>query len=81
MLHDIRYQPLEFDGFAERHFSLPFDGERFSVVWFSSARLETAGGADDAGGAGGSGAGDGGGGRAGSVDDERGAERSIGGGE
>ena len=46
VLHDIRYQPLEFDGFAERHFSLPFDGEitvrcvlsgvRFFMRWIDS---------------------------------------------
>ena len=33
--HDIRYQPLEFDGWRLRHWTLPFRGERFSLVWFT----------------------------------------------
>ena len=33
--HDIRYQPLEFDGWMERHYTLPFVGERYSLVWFT----------------------------------------------
>ena len=32
---NIRYKPLEFDGWNQRHWTLPFEGERFSVVWFT----------------------------------------------
>jgi hypothetical protein len=31
--HDIRYKPMEFDGFRDEHWTTPFDGERFSIVW------------------------------------------------
>jgi hypothetical protein len=33
--HDIRYEPLEFDGWSQRHWTLPFVGERYSLVWFT----------------------------------------------
>jgi hypothetical protein len=33
--HDIRYKPLEFDGWGQRHWTLPFVGERYSLVWFT----------------------------------------------
>ena len=33
--HDIRYSPLEFDGWRQRHWTEPFDGERYSLVWFT----------------------------------------------
>jgi hypothetical protein len=33
--HDIRYRPLEFDGWRERHWTMPFAGERYSLVWFT----------------------------------------------
>eukprot|EP00929_Paragymnodinium_shiwhaense_P098014 TRINITY_DN59580_c0_g1_i3.p1 TRINITY_DN59580_c0_g1~~TRINITY_DN59580_c0_g1_i3.p1 ORF type:complete len:485 (-),score=76.88 TRINITY_DN59580_c0_g1_i3:154-1608(-) len=36
-IHDIRYKPLEFNGWKQRHWTLPFDGERFSLVWFTPA--------------------------------------------
>jgi tRNA U38,U39,U40 pseudouridine synthase TruA len=36
--YDIRYQPLEFDGWRLRHWTLPFLGERFSLVWFTPER-------------------------------------------
>jgi hypothetical protein len=36
-LHDIRYKPLEFDGWKLRHWTRPFKGERFSLVWFTPA--------------------------------------------
>ena len=26
---DIRYNPIEFDGWKERHWTLPFNGERY----------------------------------------------------
>ena len=32
---DIRYSPLEFDGWRLRHWTTPFVGERFSLVWFT----------------------------------------------
>jgi tRNA U38,U39,U40 pseudouridine synthase TruA len=33
--HDIRYNPLEFDGWKERHWTSAYCGERFSLVWFT----------------------------------------------
>ena len=33
--HDIRYQPLEFDGWRLRHWTKAFEGERYSLVWFT----------------------------------------------
>ncbi|RYY87516.1 hypothetical protein EON63_03880, partial [archaeon] len=33
--HDIRYKPLEFDGWMDIHHTLPFLGERYSLVWFT----------------------------------------------
>ena len=33
--HDIRYRPLEFDGWKQLHWTLPFVGERYSLVWFT----------------------------------------------
>ena len=35
VVHDIRYKPLEFDGWYSRHWTLPFVGERYSLVWFT----------------------------------------------
>eukprot|EP00912_Choanoflagellata_sp_UC4_P001422 UC4_evm1s886 len=29
--HDIRYKPVEFDGWSQRHWTLPFVGQRFSL--------------------------------------------------
>ena len=37
---DIRYRPLEFDGWKQRHSTLPFQGERFSLVWFTPQGCE-----------------------------------------
>ena len=34
---DVRYAPLEFDGWRQRHWTLPYEGERFSLVWFTPA--------------------------------------------
>ena len=39
-IHDIKYKPLEFNGFTERHWTLPFKGERFSLVWFRCLGVE-----------------------------------------
>eukprot|EP00928_Gymnodinium_smaydae_P033559 TRINITY_DN24006_c1_g4_i1.p1 TRINITY_DN24006_c1_g4~~TRINITY_DN24006_c1_g4_i1.p1 ORF type:complete len:1020 (-),score=170.63 TRINITY_DN24006_c1_g4_i1:214-3216(-) len=38
--HDIRYKPLDFNGWTQRHWTLPFDGERFSLVWFTPLGCE-----------------------------------------
>jgi len=37
--HDLRYKPLEFDGWNELHYTLPFVGERYSLVWFTPLGL------------------------------------------
>jgi hypothetical protein len=37
---DIRYKPLEFDGWSQRHYTLPFQGERYSLVWFTPQGCE-----------------------------------------
>jgi tRNA U38,U39,U40 pseudouridine synthase TruA len=39
-VNDIRYKALEFDGWNQRHWTLPFDGERFSIVWFTPLGCE-----------------------------------------
>lgn len=33
--HSIRYSPLEFDGWKLRHWTQGYNGERFSLVWFT----------------------------------------------
>ncbi len=33
--NDIRYLPLEFDGWRLRHWTANYSGERFSLVWFT----------------------------------------------
>ena len=38
--HDIRYAPLEFDGWAQLHWTLRFSGERYSLVWFTPRGCE-----------------------------------------
>lgn len=38
-VHDIRYRPLEFDGWNSIHCTLPFVGERYSLVWFTPLGL------------------------------------------
>ena len=35
--HDVRYNPLEYNGWEKRHWTTPFEGERFSLVWFTPA--------------------------------------------
>ncbi|CAM9338671.1 unnamed protein product [Choristocarpus tenellus] len=42
---DIRYQPLEFNGWTQRHWTLPFWGERYSLVWFTPRGCEDFAGA------------------------------------
>eukprot|EP00536_Pseudo-nitzschia_multiseries_P002329 jgi/Psemu1/183298/e_gw1.30.169.1 len=38
--HDIRYKAIEFDGWKQRHWTLPFKGERYSLVWFTPKGCE-----------------------------------------
>ncbi|CAM9742572.1 unnamed protein product [Ectocarpus fasciculatus] len=58
---DIRYRPLEFNGWTQRHWTRPFSGERYSLVWFTpkgcegisgDARFSSAAGSDAGGGGG-----------------------------
>merc|ERR1719506_2415535 len=42
-VHDIRYSPLEFNGWTHRHWTMPFEGERFSLVFFTPLGVETTG--------------------------------------
>jgi tRNA U38,U39,U40 pseudouridine synthase TruA len=37
---DIRYRHQEFNGWKERHWTMPFEGERFSLVWFTPKGCE-----------------------------------------
>ena len=37
---NIRYNPIEFNGWKERHWTLPFHGERYSLVWFTPKGCE-----------------------------------------
>ena len=39
-VHDVRYRGLEFDGWKQRHWTQPFVGERFSLVWFTPKGCE-----------------------------------------
>jgi tRNA pseudouridine(38-40) synthase len=36
----VRYRPLEFNGWTQQHWTLPFEGERFSLVWFTPKGCE-----------------------------------------
>ena len=38
--HNIRYGPLEFDGWKLRHWTRMYNGERFSLVWFTPELTE-----------------------------------------
>lgn len=38
--HDIRYQAIEFNGWKQRHWTMPFLGERYSLVWFTPKGCE-----------------------------------------
>jgi hypothetical protein len=38
--HDIRYRAIEFNGWTERHWTMPFSGERYSLVWFTPKGCE-----------------------------------------
>merc|ERR1719329_1443447 len=37
---DILYKPREFNGWTQRHWTLPFTGDRFSLVWFTPLGCE-----------------------------------------
>jgi hypothetical protein len=37
---NVRYSPLEFNGWTQQHWTLPFEGERFSLVWFTPKGCE-----------------------------------------
>ena len=39
-LFDIRFKPIEFDGWKLRHWTNQFQGERFSLVWFTPSELK-----------------------------------------
>ena len=38
--HDIKYKPMEFNGWTQRHWTLGFSGERYSLVWFTPKGCE-----------------------------------------
>ena len=44
--NDIRYKPLQFNGWTERHWTKPFLGERYSLVWFTPKGCEGVHGID-----------------------------------
>jgi tRNA U38,U39,U40 pseudouridine synthase TruA len=43
---NIRYKALEFNGWTERHWTMPFQGERYSLVWFTPKGCEGVKGID-----------------------------------
>jgi hypothetical protein len=45
-LKDIRYKAIEFNGWKQRHWTMPFTGERFSLVWFTPKGCEGVRGID-----------------------------------
>jgi tRNA U38,U39,U40 pseudouridine synthase TruA len=44
--HDIRYKAIEFNGWKQRHWTMPFVGERYSLVWFTPKGCEGMRGVD-----------------------------------
>jgi tRNA pseudouridine(38-40) synthase len=38
--HDIRYKALQFNGWTQVHWTMPFVGERYSLVWFTPLGCE-----------------------------------------
>eukprot|EP00927_Polykrikos_kofoidii_P042496 TRINITY_DN36492_c0_g1_i1.p1 TRINITY_DN36492_c0_g1~~TRINITY_DN36492_c0_g1_i1.p1 ORF type:complete len:624 (+),score=65.23 TRINITY_DN36492_c0_g1_i1:61-1932(+) len=40
VMHNVHYTPLEFDGWTHRHWTAPFLGERFSLVYFTPCGCE-----------------------------------------
>ncbi len=45
-VNEILYRPLEFNGWTQRHWTLPFRGERYSLVWFTPKGCEGVSGLD-----------------------------------
>lgn len=45
-MHDIRYKAMEFNGWKQRHWTMPFKGERYSLVWFTPKGCEGLRGVD-----------------------------------
>lgn len=43
---DIRYKAVEFNGWKQRHWTMPFVGERYSLVWFTPKGSEGVRGID-----------------------------------
>lgn len=43
---DIKYAPVEFNGWTQRHWTLPFSGTRYSLVWFTPTGCEGVRGLD-----------------------------------
>lgn len=43
---DIRYNAVEFNGWKQRHWTMPFAGERYSLVWFTPKGCEGVHGID-----------------------------------
>lgn len=43
---DIRYNAIEFNGWTQRHWTMPFAGERYSLVWFTPKGCEGVRGVD-----------------------------------
>ena len=39
--YNIHYNPLKYDGWKQVHSTLPFFGERFSLVWFTPEKRDT----------------------------------------
>ena len=39
--YSIHYKPLKYDGWKQVHSTLPFSGERFSLVWFTPEKRHT----------------------------------------
>jgi len=39
-IHDIRYKPLTFNGWTQRHYTKVFEGERYSLVFFTPLGCE-----------------------------------------
>ncbi len=46
VISDIRYRAIEFNGWKQRHWTQPFVGERYSLVWFTPKGCENNRGID-----------------------------------
>ena len=38
-IHDIRYRPLEFDGYTQRHNAEEFEGEHYTTILYVSSSI------------------------------------------